>query len=74
MVVGKHQDDHFQEVGGVVGADDEQLGGIGIDVEIDDDERVRGRMIDVGVGDAMATRRSVNLHTPLSYYRTARWR
>jgi len=64
-VVGKQQDDHLEHIPGSVGAQQQQLGRVGLRLEVDHDKRMVGRVTGVVVSDPMAARRAVDVHTPV---------
>ena len=61
----ENEDDHFEQVPGSVWADGQFLGRIAVGIEIDDNERVVGGVMDVSVNDAVSASRAVDLHTSL---------
>lgn len=66
IAVVEFKPDDFKEIAGEVGADTQDLGRIGIGVEVGDDERVRDSMKDGFLVVAMLERGPVKLHTRLS--------
>lgn len=64
-IVGQFEHDHLQQVSGSVGSDDEDLGRIGVGIDVDHDERTASGMRDVLIGDAVPPSRSVDVHTLL---------
>lgn len=64
--IGQLEDDHLKEVSGRVRTDDEHLRRVGVTVQVDDNEGMVGRMEEVVVGDPVAPRRPMYLHTVTS--------
>ena len=66
LFVGQFQDHDLEEVAGPVGADHHELGWVGVGIDINDDHRMVGGVVDVDVSDPVPAGRLVNLHTSLS--------
>lgn len=66
LLVGQLDEDDFEEVAGKVRSDDEDLRRIGVGLEVGDHDAVVDRVRDLGLGEAVAQRRAVDVHTELS--------
>ena len=62
-LVGKLDPDDLKQVPRPIRSDAEHLGWIGITVQIDDDDRVLHRVLEIRVVDAVSPGRSVDLNT-----------
>lgn len=66
VTFGADEDDEFEEVAGGVGSQDEPP--VWVLAEVVDDQRVLDSVEHVFLGDIVAMRRVVDLHTRLAYY------
>lgn len=66
VVVGEIEQHDLEEVAREIRSDDEHLRWIGIGFEVEDAQAVGERVADVRLGDAVAERRTVDIHTPES--------
>ena len=64
-LVGQVQDHHLEKVAGGVWPDDQDLGWVGIGVDVNDNQGVIDGVADVDSGDPVTAGRFVNLHTSL---------
>ena len=64
-LVGQFQDHHLEELAGAVGTDDQDLGRVGIGVDVNDDQRVVDKLVD-SIRKPVAAGRLVDPHTSLS--------
>ena len=62
-ILGKHQDDHLDQVAGPIRANHEDLRRIRLGIWVGNDEPVVVAMADVVVVDPMTTSRAVDVHT-----------
>lgn len=65
-VVGEFEPDDFQQVPGTIGSDGEDLGRVGIGLEVDDGEGMVQGMEDGGFVDAVLVGGPMNLHISIS--------
>lgn len=68
VTFGADEDNKFEEVAGGVGSEDQPT--VRVLAEVVDDQRVLDSVEHVFLGDIVAMRRVVDLHTPLAYYET----
>jgi hypothetical protein len=66
VAVTRNENDDLEQVAGAIWADDQPS--IGFLAEVVDDESVRDGVGDVVVVDTVASSRSMDLHTIISYY------
>ncbi len=64
--IGQLEDNHLRGGSSEARTDEEQLREVGVLVEVDDNEGMVGRMEEVVVGDTVAPRRPMYLHTVAS--------
>ena len=64
-IIGQNQDDHFEQVSGLVRADGQFPGRIAVGIEVDDNQRVTRGVTDVSVRDAVPSSRAMDLRTPI---------
>src|SRR3546814_412211 len=67
-IIGQLENEELEEVAGEVGADHENLRWVGIRVHIGDHKWMVDGVEDVGIRDAMASGRAMDLHTIAAYY------
>jgi hypothetical protein len=65
-VVGEFELDDFQQVASSVGSDGEDLGWVGVGIEIDDSEGIVQGVEDDGVGDSVFAGQPMDLHISIS--------
>jgi hypothetical protein len=65
-VVGEFEPKDFQQVASSVGSDSEDLGWVGVGIEIDDSEGIVQGVEDDGVGDSVFASRPMDLHISIS--------
>jgi len=64
-ILGKDEDDHFEQVAGLIRADGQLLGRIAVGIEVNDNQRVARGVTNVGVANAVPSSRAMDLHIPL---------
>lgn len=69
-IVSEKEHDHLEEVAGQIGSDGKLPRRVGIGIEVDDHNRVIGRMADRMVPNSVSSSRPMDLHTSLAYYTT----
>lgn len=65
-VVGEFEPDDLQQIAGVVGSDRQNLGRVGVGIEVDDGEGVVQGVEDGGVEYSVLASRPVDLHITIS--------
>jgi len=67
-VVGQREHDYLKQVPGPVRADGQQLGRVGVRIDVGHHDRMLDRVADVLVINAVPASRAVNLRTSIMYY------
>ncbi len=64
-VIGKNEDDHLEQVPGLIWTDDQLSRRVAVGIDVDDVESVVGGVEDADVVDTVPPRRAMDLHIPL---------
>ena len=67
-VAGQREHDYLKQVPGPVRADGQQLGRVGVRIDVGHHDRMLDRVAYVLVINAVSASRAVNLHTSIMYY------
>jgi len=64
--VGEFEPDDLQQIAGLVGSDCQNLGWVGVGIEVNDGEGMVEGVSNGSIGDSVLARRSVDLHIKIS--------